>query len=131
MSADVWYLDSSAFVKLVRREAETRALTRWLRGRRTCSSDLLRTEVRRAVTDEGPDVRALCTSALASLTLIRLTPQIFDAAGELAGATLRSLDALHLQAARALGADLAGIVTYDRRLTDAAASFDMAVAAPA
>ena len=131
MSADVWYLDTSAFVKLVRREPETRALTRWIRGRRTCSSDLLRTEVRRAVIDEGPDVRALCASAIATLTLIRLTPQIFDRAGDLPGTTLRSLDALHLEAARAIRDDLAGIVTYDRRLTDAAESLDIVIAAPA
>jgi predicted nucleic acid-binding protein len=33
---------------------------------------------------------------------------------------LRSLDAIHLATARLLGADLAGLVTYDDRLASAA-----------
>lgn len=131
MTADVWYLDSSAFVKLVRREPETRALQRWLRGRRTCSSDLLRTEVRRAILDEPASVRELCTAAIGALPLVRITPPIFDRAGDLPGAHLRSLDALHLEAALALGPDLAGIVTYDRRLAEAARSLPVETASPA
>ncbi len=131
MGGDIWYLDSSAFMKLVRAEPETDALVRWLRNRPTCSSDLLRTEVRRAVIDEPTSTRQLCESAIGALTLVRLTPEIFDRAGETPGARLRSLDALHLEAARALRADLAGIVTYDRRLTSAALDLDIAVAAPA
>jgi len=130
MSGDVWYLDSSAFVKLLRREAETTPLRRWLRGRRTCSSDLLRTEVRRAVTDEDATTRELAETALAAVTLVRLRPAIFDRAGRLRGPDLRSLDALHLEAARAIGDDLAGIVTYDRRLARAADDLGLAVVAP-
>jgi predicted nucleic acid-binding protein len=130
MSADVWYVDSSAFVKLVRREPETRALQRWLRGRRTCSSDLLRTEVRRLIVDEATSVRELCIAAIDALPLIRMTPTIFDRAGDLPGAHLRSLDALHLEAALALGPDLAGIVTYDRRLAEAARTLPVETASP-
>jgi len=130
MSGDVWYLDSSAFVKLLRREDGTTALRRWLRGRRTCSSDLLRTEVRRAVTGDDTTTLELAETALAAVTLVRLTPAIFDGAGRLPGRDLRSLDALHLGAALAIGDDLAGIVTYDRRLARAADDLGIAVVAP-
>lgn len=131
MSADVWYLDSSAFVKLVRVEAETAALTEWLRDQRTCSSDLLRTEVRRAVIAEPQAVRRLCDAAIGALTLVRLTPDLFDRAGITPGTGLRSLDVLHIEAARAVGDDLAGIVTYDRRMATAARDADLHVVAPA
>jgi len=40
---------------------------------------------------------------------------------------LRTLDAIHLAAARLLGDDLAGIVTYDRRMTEAATGLGLEV----
>jgi predicted nucleic acid-binding protein len=49
--AAVWYLDTSALAKLVRPEAETPALRRWLGHRRWIASDLVRTELRRAAAD--------------------------------------------------------------------------------
>lgn len=55
MSAEsVWYLDSSAIVKLVAEEDETQALLRFLRRRKTLvSSALATTEVTRAVLGLG------------------------------------------------------------------------------
>jgi predicted nucleic acid-binding protein len=44
---------------------------------------------------------------------------------------LRSLDAIHLATALSLGQDLAGIVTYDQRLAEAAIGADLEVWAPA
>ncbi len=43
---------------------------------------------------------------------------------------LRSLDAIHLAAALELGDELDGIVTYDERLSDAAALLGVAVISP-
>jgi uncharacterized protein len=43
---------------------------------------------------------------------------------------MRSLDAIHLSAALSLGRDLAGIVTYDRRMADGAHALDLRVEAP-
>jgi hypothetical protein len=116
----VWYLDTSAFVKLVRSEPESGDLLEWLADREICSSDLLRTEARRAVADEPEQARRLTEALLGSITLIRLTPEVFDQAGRLAGgATLRSLDAIHIAAATQLGGDLGGLATYDQRMTAA------------
>jgi uncharacterized protein len=130
MSGEVWYLDTSAFVKLVRRESETEALIDWLGHRRRCSSDLLRTEARRAVQQEPAEVRTVVERLLGSLPLVRLSPDVFDRAGQLPGAALRSLDAVHLAAARTLGPDLAGIVTYDDRLAGAADAIGVPAAGP-
>jgi uncharacterized protein len=43
---------------------------------------------------------------------------------------MRSLDAIHLAAALSLGRDLAGIVTYDRWMAEAAQTLGLRVAAP-
>ena len=127
-----WYLDSSAFLKLVRAEDETAALVRWVGDREVCSCDLLRTEVRRALADEGGAVRLLLKGMLLRTPLIRLTPDVFDAAGDLqTGGPVRSLDAIHLAAARRLGPDLEGIATYDKRMAAAAVDLGHTVAAPA
>ena len=131
MSDSVWYLDTSAFIKLLRRELESDALREWLDSSpEVVSSDLLRTEARRTVLGASPELRLRCEELLEAITLIRLTPELFDAAGTLGPRGMRSLDALHLAAALALGEELAGIVAYDRRLLTAAASLEIRVVSP-
>jgi predicted nucleic acid-binding protein len=49
----------------------------------------------------------------------------------LSPASLRSFDAIHLATALSPGQDLAGVVTYDQRLSDAAVGADLEVCAPA
>jgi predicted nucleic acid-binding protein len=53
-----------------------------------------------------------------------------DAAGFLDWPRLRSLDAIHLATALALGDDLDAIMTYDQRMADAARGFGLRVEAP-
>jgi predicted nucleic acid-binding protein len=130
-SGSVWYLDTSAFVKQLRREPESAALRGWLDDdRQVVSSDLLRTEARRTVLTAPQPIRERCEALLDSMTLIRLTPELFDLAGSLEPSGLRPLDALHLAAALALGDDLAGVVAYDRRLLDAATALHIDTASP-
>ncbi|MGI9054018.1 MAG: type II toxin-antitoxin system VapC family toxin [Ilumatobacteraceae bacterium] len=125
-----WYFDTSAFIKLVRKEEESTELDRWLTDQAICSSDLLRTEARRALSADVVG-QVLLEGLLERIVLIRLTPEVFDQAGHLRVATpLCSLDAIHLATARQLGPDLEGVVTYDRRMTEAAHSLGVLVAAP-
>ncbi len=65
---------------------------------------------------------------LESIELVALTQAAFRLAGQLPGETLRSLDALHLTAALLGGAT--AIVTYDRRLQEAAAEAGLKALAP-
>jgi len=128
------YLDSSALVKLVRLEAESGALRRFLRrhgadGRVT--SALARVEVVRAVSAGGPTAVAQARRQLARVDQVNLDRDLLnDAATLLPGSILRSLDAIHLAAARSIGADLRAVVTYDRRMADAAAALSLEVEAP-
>ncbi|MGQ0846841.1 MAG: PIN domain-containing protein [Sporichthyaceae bacterium] len=126
----IWYLDTSAVAKLIRAETETPALRRWLRGRRWILSDLHRTELRRAAARAGGRAPARADRLLADSDVVTLTPARFDEAGRLQPGTLRSLDALHLAAAQALGPDLAGLVVYDERLAAAATAAGHAIAHP-
>lgn len=127
---DVWYLDTSAVAKLVQPEAETRALRSWLGGRRWVISNLHRTELRRAARRVGARTLARAERLLAEADLLSVTGQIFDDAGRADPTELRSLDALHLAAAQALGPDLAGVVAYDARLLDAARQTNIPTVAP-
>ena len=129
------YLDSSALVKLVKVEPESAALRRYLRshrsdGRVTCA--LARVEVVRAVAAAGPGAIAHARRQLARVDQINLDRHLLDEAASLApGALLRSLDAIHLAAARALGAVLRDVVTYDERMRAAAHALGLSALAPA
>ena len=126
------YLDSSALVKLVIREPESGALRRFLRGRRPLvSSSLTRTEVTRALLPLGMEAIQRGRDLLARVDLVRINDRVLIAAGTMLPMDLRSLDALHLATAEQLGADLARIVTYDRRMGAAAEGLGLTVAAPA
>jgi uncharacterized protein len=66
---------------------------------------------------------------LASFTEILVTDEIRDAAGNLPGG-IRTLDAIHVESAQAIGDALAYVVTYDKRMFDIAHSVRIPVAAP-
>lgn len=131
MSAEVWYLDSSALVKTIIEEPESRALTRWLDAKdQLVACELVRVETARAVRISSPGAVQRVRQALATLTLIRLDDALYEAAADLEPASLRSLDAIHLAAALSLGPDLAGVVTYDARMAEAARVLDLHIQAP-
>ncbi len=126
------YLDSSAFVKVVVEEAESAAVRALLadRGVRRVSSALLRTEALRAVRHLGPDALATVREGLRRVDLIGIDDRILDAAGTLEPQVLRTLDAIHLATALAVGDDLEAIVTYDERMVAAARLLGLPAATP-
>ncbi len=126
------YLDSSAFVKLMVEGAETAALRTFvanITARRT-SSALLRTESLRSVRHLGPDALATVREGLRRVDLIAIDDRILDAAGTLEPQVLRTLDAIHIATALAVGDDLEAIVTYDERMIDAARLMGLSTATP-
>lgn len=131
MSAEAVYLDSSALVKLVVAEQESPALARYL-GRRAVrvSSALARVEVTRAVRAHGEAALVRAGQVLGAVDLLGLDDPLLEVAASLDGTHLRSLDAIHLAAALALGDDLAQLVTYDHRMADHAAALGLDVVAP-
>lgn len=126
------YLDSSAFVKVIVRERGSSALRRFLSRstRRRVSSALLRAEALRAVRHLGPEVLATVREALRRVDLVSIDDRILDAAGVLEPGVVRTLDAIHLATALAVGDDLDAIVTYDDRMAEGARLLGLPTEAP-
>lgn len=127
------YLDTSAFIKLVRSEPESEALREHLgtHGGEMVSSVLLTVEGRRAARRYGRLAAIRARAALTTVTLLALEPSIIEIAAELEPAELRSLDALHIATILSLGDDLGRVYCYDTRLTDATRALGVEVASPA
>ncbi|HMH91511.1 MAG TPA: type II toxin-antitoxin system VapC family toxin [Streptosporangiaceae bacterium] len=66
---------------------------------------------------------------LASFTEILVTDEIRDAAASVPGG-VRTLDAVHIASAQAIGDVLASLVSYDKRMLDIAHSVGIPTAAP-
>jgi predicted nucleic acid-binding protein len=125
------YLDASAIVKLAIDEPESAALRRYLRRRRPLiSSALARTEVVRALLDEGEEGIARGRAVLGRVELVRLNDRVLNAAGALQPPGLRSLDAIHVATALQLGDSVSRFITYDDKLSAAATASGLRVAAP-
>ncbi|MGH3915402.1 MAG: type II toxin-antitoxin system VapC family toxin, partial [Pseudonocardiaceae bacterium] len=75
------------------------------------------------------DFPGLMATLLRDHAEIQLTSAIRDAAANVSG-IVRSLDAIHVASADALGPELIALVTYDRRMADAAHKAGLPVAMP-
>ena len=128
-SRTVVYVDTSALGALLVEQLESDALESWLdqTSDMLVSSDLLEVELRRLAVREGID-QADVTRLLDGVSIAALDRAVYRSAGLLPMPYLRTLDALHLEAAMRL--DAAAVLTYDRRLSKAARSVGLRVVAP-
>ena len=129
------YLDSSAIVKLLTREAETSALESALAHLDGLLSSAVSTvEIARAAGRmQNRKLLQRVEDVQESLVTVEMTAGIVSLAGTLAPPELRSLDAIHL--ATALSLDLGdegelAFITYDNRLAAAATKAGLLVHSP-
>lgn len=126
------YLDTSALVKLVVVEQESRALRTFLRDEpEQFSCAIARTELLRAVHRGGSAAIEDARRVLRSIHLLRLDDALLDAAGLIDPVNVRSLDAIHLAAAAVIAPEVTAVVTYDKRMADGAVLLGFTVASPA
>lgn len=127
-----YYLDTSAYLKLVVRERESRALIAWVQGADPdlFASELMRVEALRVARRHSPEALLEARSRLDAVTMVTVTSAICERAAELDPSIIRSLDAVHLATALSAGDALAGVVTYDGRLAEACATHGVPVLAP-
>jgi uncharacterized protein len=133
----VFYADSSALVKLVQDEPESRALRAFLADADLVSSELILTEIPRAVRRAAGDDPALPLDLLleragAVLEAVALRPldrALLAAAGALTEPALRALDAIHVASAIDLH-PVDTFVTYDERQAAAARLAGLRTLAP-
>jgi predicted nucleic acid-binding protein len=128
----VIYLDSSALVKLVVREAESSALFRFLESHRErVSSAIARVEVTRALRRLPRSTAALERAAqvLERIALVPVDDEVLANAATLDPSSLRSLDAVHLGTALSLPM-LDAFVAYDAPLLAAAVQLGCETVSP-
>lgn len=132
MAGQLLYLDSSAIVKLVVPEPETKALRELLRSwPDRVSSVVARIEVERVARRIGAGTVRRARTVLSRIALVDLDEDVVQRAATLEPMQLRTLDAIHLATAISLGGDLGALCVYDVRLGGAAASKTVEVLAPA
>jgi hypothetical protein len=130
--SEAFYIDASAALKLVVEERESSALADALAGDQLISSEICRVELARAIRrlGLGQGAELLVRGVVERIELLRLDDQILDRASEVGPTDLRTLDAIHLASALAIGRELDAVVTYDRRLAAAAEGAGFAVLTP-
>jgi predicted nucleic acid-binding protein len=133
----LFYLDSSAIVKLIRAERETAALEKFIADADLISSALVLTEVpramRRAAASEPhlplDELIAQVGDLIDALALVPLDGALLTIAGALDEPTLRSLDAIHVAAAASVS-PITAFVSYDERQSAVARLAGFRTAAP-
>ena len=127
------YIDSSALLKLVVREAETAKLEAYLlECDGLLASRLAELECRRAARRAATRARLLqrVDEVLEAVYLLDITRPILDDAAAMSPPSLRSLDAVHLATALSVGDEGLALITYDERLAIAARSQGLRVVQP-
>lgn len=133
----VFYADASALVKLLREEAESSALRAYLADADLVSSELVLTEIPRAVRraaahDPRLPLDLLLDRAAELIDAVALRPldrALLAGAGALTEPALRALDAVHVASAVDLNA-IEAFVTYDERQAAAARLAGLRTMAP-
>jgi predicted nucleic acid-binding protein len=133
----LFYADASALVKLVWEEPDSKALRAFLAEADLVSSELILTEIPRAVRRAADDDFRLPRDVLleragALLDAVALRPldrPLLLAAGALDEPALRALDAIHVASAVDLG-PIDAFVTYDERQAAAARLAGLRTMAP-
>ncbi len=130
--AELVYVDTSALVKLVIPEPETKALIAMLTPQmRMVASEIVEVElVRAARRASGQEAVETARDQLAGVRLLPLTRDIRKRASNLEPDTLRSLDAIHVATALDLGERLDYIYVYDKRMIAAAEAAGLRTRAP-
>jgi len=134
-ATEEWYIESSALVKRFVHEERSIELGHWLReledrGGSVFTSDLGRTETYRAIVRAEPSLARDVGPLLDDLARVGVREREFEQARVLQPPAMRTLDALHLALVVGHDGRAAGIVTYDQRLIEAAATLGIRAVSP-
>lgn len=134
----ILYVDTSALLKLLVREAESEAIeTELLRWSKLATSLITEIELPRAVararqerSDAVIDGSVVLQGILASAAIVPLEAGIVAGARDVSPVHVGTLDAIHVASALSLGSKLAAVATYDHRMQEALARVEVEVLAP-
>jgi uncharacterized protein len=136
--AGILYVDTSALLKLLVREAESTAIEReLLQWPSLATSVVTEVELPRAVArarEDRPDAvidgSLILQGVIASAAIVELDEDIVAAARDVAPVHVGALDAIHIASALSFDQELGGVATYDNRMSDALTRAGANVVAP-
>lgn len=134
----ILYVDTSALLKLLVREAESTAIEReLLTWKELATSVIAEVELPRAVArareeraDAVIDGSLVLQGVLSSAAIVPLREGVVVAARTVKPVHVGALDAIHIASALSLGEQLAGVATYDKRMQNALELLGVRVIAP-
>ena len=126
----VWYLDTSAILKLIILEKESLALRAFI-GTANITSTYSRLEVARTLKQYSPGVHKTAGLVLKTLSLVPIdTALISQAQLIIETSKLKAPDALHVASAIQSAPLIAGLITYDNQMAEAASRLGVRVESP-
>ena len=125
-----WYIDSSAIIKLIKVELESRALVDAL-PKTILSSTLARVEVIRSVTFHFSELLEEAHAVLAEIEMLPIDNAVIAIAENLPPfMSLRTLDSIHIASALTVKSSIEGLITYDKEMIKAAEALGFRVLSP-
>jgi predicted nucleic acid-binding protein len=126
----MWYIDSSAVIKLIKAEAESEALVKDLTTP-LITSRITRVEIIRTITIHNPEFLEAAYEVLADIPMLPVDDSVFATAENFPQfIKLRTLDALHIASALVIKNAIKGVITYDRGMEEAAKSLGFITLSP-
>lgn len=124
------YIDSSAILKLIIKEAESAAIISIPRAR-FITSEISKVEVIRAVLRYEPRALKVAEQVLNNLNFVRIDSQTLVQAQRLPDRiNIRALDAIHIAVASKMGLRINSVLTYDKQMAKAAKALGFEVLSP-
>ena len=126
----MWFLDSSAILKLIVEEPESKTLRRFIPEYKMASR-LSRLEVLRNVHRIDPKKVSTARDKLDGIFYVEINTPVLKNAEEIAlSMEIKSLDAIQAGSALFLKDSIAGVISYDKNLNRALKSLGIKVYAP-
>ncbi len=126
------YFDSSALIRLIAPEPESKALSEWVRSRAEqtrVTSAVSNVDILRTFRAQGSAAEDLASIIVSKVDQLPVRQEVLDMASDLRFSG-GSVDAIHLASACRLGDDLHAYVSYDPALLAAADDAGLATASP-
>ena len=125
-----WYIDSSAIIKLIKPELESKSLLQKLPPLLT-TSQLSRVEVIRTINSHHPILLEDAYDVLVDIPMLQVDYAVLSGAENLpAFIKLRALDSIHMATALSMKSEIEGIITYDKEMVTAAVALGFKTLSP-
>ena len=125
-----WYIDSSAIIKLIKPEIETKTLLQQL-PRSITTSQISRVEVIRTVNLNFAELLEDAYDILVDIPMVAVDHSVLLAAENLPTfIKLRSLDSIHMATAFSMKNEIEGVITYDKEMVKAASALGFKTMSP-